>query len=157
MLRLPLNQIPEQVLDDILRDCFQWIGKKVGDRSKQINKLNYRRKKAARKGTSKHNLKLQWSYYRKHLKLGKGSIAEMDFNTNRISIYCSKKFSLEYVLDSLLHEYCHSQQSSKLYMYYVIKEKVDYEDHPLEKEAIDFAAKWLPRYWKERGWKFKTK
>jgi len=157
MLRLPLKEISEPVLDDILRDCFQWIMGKVGERSKQVNKYNYRKGKAAKRISTKHNLKLHWSYYRKHLKMQKDSIAEMDFNTNTISIYCSKKYSLEFVLDSLLHEYCHSQQSSKLYTYYIVKKKVDYDNHPLEKEAVDFAAKWLPRYWKARSWKFKKK
>ena len=144
MLESKIGKLEEKVFDKILVDAFYWLLDTFGDRSNILNKPNYLKKQSPLKHiTFKHNLNLMWSYRPFDLPWHYyGQYAEYESMSNSLLVHCSKKFTLGFALDSLFHEFKHSQQSMPLYHYY----KHSYENHPLEKEANDFAAEWVPVY-----------
>lgn len=154
MLEVLLQDIDEQLLDKILVDGFNWLVDRVGDRSVKLNNTSYR--EVRRPFSKKRVLLLKWSYNKKELGLKKEYLAVMDYFSNEIKLHCSKKFTLRTILDHLFHEYCHSQQSSYLYAYYTRRLKLPYDQHPLEREANEFAEKMVPLYWQENSWKFES-
>lgn len=152
MLEALLQDIDEQLLDSILVDSFNWLIERVGDRSIELNNTNYR--DARRPFSKKKMLLLRWSYVKKELGLKREYLAAMNYISNEIKLHCNKKATLGTILDHLFHEYCHSQQSSYLYAYYIRQVRIGYYEHPLEREANEFAEKMVPIYWQENSWKF---
>jgi hypothetical protein len=145
MLQTKVKEIDEKVLDQILVDAFHWLIDTFGDKSNENNKPNYTKKKSYfRSLIYKHDLTLVWDYKPHAIPwFYYGQYAEYDAAFNSIRIHCNKKHTLEFVLDSLFHEYKHSQQHIALYSYH----KVDYSDHPMEKEANEFAIECIPIFW----------
>lgn len=152
MLEALLQDIDEQLLDEILIDSFNWLIERVGDRSVKLNNTNCSRNR--RPFSKKKVLLLRWSYSKKELGLKKDMLAVMDYPSNQIKLHCNRNATLGTILDHLFHEYCHSQQSSYLYAYYVRRVRIGYYEHPLEREANEFAEKMMPIYWQENSWKF---
>jgi hypothetical protein len=152
MLDQLIKNIDEQVLDTIVVDSFNWLIDRVGDNSVRLNNINFR--EVRNPFSKKRELLLRWSYSRKELGLKREYLALMDYHTNQIKLYCRKKATLGITLDTLFHEYRHSQQSSYLYGYYTRVEKIRYYEHPLERDANEFAEKMVPIYWQENSWKF---
>lgn len=152
MLDQLIRNIDEQVLDTIIVDSFDWLIERTGDNSVRLNNINFR--KVRNPFSKKRELLLKWSYSRKELGLKREYLALMDYNTNVIKLYCSRSATLGTILDTLFHEYRHSQQSSYLYSYYIRKEHIGYYEHPLEKDANEFAEEMVPKYWQENSWKF---
>jgi hypothetical protein len=152
MLDHLIKDIDEQVLDNIIVDSFNWLVDKVGDNSVRLNNINFR--KVRNPFSKKRELLLRWSYSRKELGLKREYLALMDYRTNQIKVHCRRNASLGTILDLLFHEYRHSQQSSYLYVYHTRREKIGYYEHPLERDAIEFAEKMVPVYWQESSWKF---
>lgn len=144
MLESKIGKLDEKVFDKILVDAFHWLIDTFGDGSNLLNKTNYRKKQSPLKHiTFKHDLNLIWSYKPFNLPwYYYGQYAEYNTVGNSILIHCSKKFTLGFALDSLFHEFKHSQQSMSMYQHF----RGSYENHPLEKEANDFAAEWVPVY-----------
>ena len=159
MLDHLLHTIDEEVLDKIIVDSFNWLLTQTVDKSVLFNNVNYIKSYSPiRRITSKKKeLTIRWSYRSKELDLSKGHLALMEYGTNSILLHCRKNDTLTYTLDSLFHEFCHSQQSGYLYAYYVRRKRVNYHDHPLEIEANEFATKTVPLYWTENSWKFEQK
>ena len=95
----------------------------------------------------KHHLTYSWSYNARLLrwKYVKGHLAQYDPSPNTIYLHCNKKKTLGFTLDCLFHEFKHTQQNMRAYSYF----KGSYWNHPMEKEANDFATEWLPVFWKE--------
>lgn len=152
MLDQLIKDIDEQVLGTIIVDSFDWLIDKVGDNSVRLNNVSFQKLRSP--FSKKRELLLRWSYSRKELGLKRDYLALMDYKTNQIKLYCKKSATLKATLDTLFHEYKHSQQSSYLYVYYLRRERVSYYEHPLEKEANEFAEKMVPIYWQENSWKF---
>jgi hypothetical protein len=152
MLDQLIKHIDEQVLDTIIVDSFNWLIDTVGDNSVRLNNVNFR--EVRNPFSKKRELLLRWSYSRKELDLRREYLALMDYSTNQIKLYCRKKATLGVTLDTLFHEFRHSQQSSYLYGYYTRREKLGYYEHPLERDANEFAEKMVPIYWQENSWKF---
>jgi hypothetical protein len=124
----------------------------LGDNSVRLNNLNHR--KVRRPFSKKKEVIVKWSYSKKELGLKREFLAAMNYNHNQILLHCKKSATLEHLLNIFFHEYQHSQQSSFLYGYYSRVAKTGYWNHPLEKEANDFADMMVPLYWKENSWKF---
>ena len=154
MLEGQLKHIEEQLLDKIILDSFDWLIERVGDRSVELNNTNYRKLRSP--FSKKKQILLRWSYNRKELDFKRSYLALMDYKTNVIKLYCDKHTTLGFTLDSFFHEYCHSQQSSYTYAYYTRRLRVGYAEHPLEREANEFAKKMVPLYWQENSWKFES-
>jgi hypothetical protein len=152
MLEALLQDIDEQLLDSIVVDGFNWLIERVGDNSVKLNNINYSENR--RPFSKKKMLLLRWSYSREELGLKRDFLAVMEYTTNQIKLYCDRRATLGTILNHLFHEYCHSQQSSYLYAYYTRRVKVNYYQHPLEREANEFAEKMTPIYWQENSWKF---
>lgn len=138
----------ESELDTIIDDAVAWLIERFGDRSVELNKIHRSRKASLiRPYIFKQHLTYSWSYHPKELrwKYVKGNLAQYDANPNTIYLHCIKKKTLEFTLDCLFHEFKHTQQDMRAYVYF----KGSYWNHPLEKEANDFATEWLPVFWKE--------
>lgn len=148
MLQLKVRELEPGFLDKIILEAFNWLVETYGDRSVELNKLNYRKKYSPLKSyLYKHQLKVSWStnpdsltwtYY--------GQFAEYNAVDNVIYILCRKNYTLEFVLDSLFHEYKHSQQNMTRYCYYVNVLHINYNDNPLESEAVDFAKDCVQKF-----------
>jgi hypothetical protein len=147
MLENLVGTISEDKLNLIIADALEWLIDKFGDNSIELNKVNYTRKHSAiRPFVFKHQLTYAWSYNPKALDWHYyGQWAEYRSADNRICLHCNKKSTLQFVLECLFHEYQHSQQSMFRYAYPTIS----YINHPLEKEANDFAAEVVPLFWKD--------
>lgn len=152
MLELLLQDIDEELLDSIIVDSFNWLISEVGDNSVRLNNLNY--SKLREPFSKKKELIVKWSYRKKDLDLKRDYLAVMDWKRNEIRLHCNKLHTLQTTLETFFHEYCHSQQSSSLYAYYINKLRINYYEHPLEKEANEFAEKMVPLYWINNSWKF---
>lgn len=159
MLDHLLHTVDEEVLDKIIVDSFNWLLDRTEDKSVLLNNVNYTKSYSPirRIVSKKKELTIHWSYKSKELNLRRGHLAIMEYGTNSILLHCRKNDTLVYTLDTLFHEFCHSQQSGYLYAYYVRRKRVNYHEHPLEIEANEFAAKTVPLYWTENSWKFEQK
>jgi hypothetical protein len=151
MLNIRVGDVDEKVLDTILLDAFQWLVDTFGDESITLNKPSYSKKHSALKPfTFKHHLTLSWDYKPSRLNwYYYGQFAEYQACSNSIVLHCNKKHTLGFLLDVLFHEYRHTQQSMYLYHYYKVTKKINYEEHPLEIDANQFALEQLPVFWKK--------
>jgi len=150
MLNNLISDFEAEALDRIIYNALDWLVQKFGDESVLRNKLNYTKKHSPLKRcVFKHKLTYSWSSSPKTLArlYKKGYLGLYTPKTNTIYLYCDRRQTLELTLKCLFHEYRHTQQSMAEYGYY----KGSYEEHPLEKDANDFADEWLPIYWKEVG------
>lgn len=150
MLQTKVKEIDSILLDKILTDAFYWLVEVYGDKSVVNNITNYTKKHSRLKRvTSKHGLKFSWS--RKHTQLCwyyYGQFAEYNALHNTIYVYAGKNQTLEFVLDSLFHEYKHSQQKMIGYEYFRNVLHVAYTSNPLEVQACDFAKENIEKFWK---------
>jgi hypothetical protein len=141
-----LKTLETDQINQILKDGFDWLLKRFGDKSLELNKLNYTRKQVIF-SCHNHKLTVNWSFNPRKLDwYYYGQYAEYDAGPNKIYIACEKSWTVEFMLKCLFHEYRHSQQSLMLYSYY----KVNYNDHPLEADANRFEDEWVPIYLREK-------
>lgn len=157
MLQIKVKDVSDEQLNNLFITALQWLATEFGEDSKYLNKQNYAKNRSPLRDvfTKAHlNLKwarktysLNWYYY--------GQFAEYDYASNTIKVLCLKHYTIEFILDSLFHEYKHSQQSMKGYNYYDEVLKISYYTNPYEKEANDFAKanveKFCKYYEKEFG------
>ena len=144
-----ISTFTKDELDVIIDDAVAWLIERFGDRSVELNKIHRSRKASLiRPYLLKHHLTYSWSYNARLLrwKYVKGHLAQYDPEPNTIYLHCNKKKTLEFTLDCLFHEYKHTQQDMRAYSYF----KGSYWNHPMEKEANDFATEWLPVYWENK-------
>lgn len=151
MLNTKVGDMDEKLLDSILLDAFQWLVDTFGDKSIALNKPGFSKKYSAlRPFTFKQHLTLSWDYKASRLDWHYyGQYAEYQADPNSIVLHCDKKHTLGFILDVLFHEYRHTQQSMYLYHYYKVIKKINYEEHPFEIDANEFAAQQLPIFWKK--------
>jgi len=149
MLHTKVKDIKDDLLDKILADAFDWVVERYGENSIIKNKVNYLKKYSPLRSICfKHNLKISWS--RKARRLAwyyYGQYAEYNATDNTIYIHTSNSHTLEFVLDSLFHEFCHSQQRMTNYVYYSTVLHTPYSENPLEKQAIEFAKENVENFW----------
>lgn len=148
MLSNLISTFTKDELDAIIDDAVAWLVDRFEDRSIELNKVHRSRKASLlRPYLFKQPLTYSWSYNARLLrwKYVKGHLAQYDPEPNTIYLHCNKKKTLEFTLDCLFHEYKHTQQHMRAYSYF----KGSYWNHPMEKEANDFATEWLPVFWKE--------
>jgi hypothetical protein len=148
MIELKVKELKPGELDKIILDAFNWLVESFGDRSIELNKLNYKKKYSTLKpylfkhplsvSWSKNPESLDWTYY--------GQFAEYNAVDNTIYILCKKNYTLEFVLDSLFHEYKHSQQNMTKYSYQTNILHTPYDKNPLELEAVEFAKDCLQKF-----------
>lgn len=141
MLDIKIKQLTDEQVAHLLTEAISWSASKYGESSVVLNKLNHTKKHGTfRQYIQKYPLKCLWARKTKSLDwYYYGQFAEYDYWTNTIKILCLKHYSVGFVLDSLFHEYKHSQQSMRLYNYHSDVLKVSYEKNPFEKEANAFA------------------
>jgi hypothetical protein len=150
MLDLTVKDLPQQQLQELINNIFEWIKKEVPDTSYQ-NNLNFTKKYTTWKSYSNPDtLQVKWAYKTKSLWRQGDFYGLMDYTSNTILLYCKSSYTMKEVLGTLLHEYCHSQQPRQLYHYL----KVDYWNHPMERQADEFADLYLKKYSELQGWKF---
>lgn len=154
MLDFLIRDIDEDVLDRIMIDSFNWLVAEFGDNSVKLNNLNFSERR--KPFSKKRQIIFKWSYSRNELRLKKGYLAVMHWDHNELHVHCNREFSLATILELLFHEFCHSQQSGLLYSYYRKAYKMGYYEHPMEREANEFADKIVPKYWQENSWKFEN-
>jgi hypothetical protein len=149
MLQIKVEELEEKLLDKILVDAFYWLTDTFGDRSIELNKTPASRRNCAylRRFFSKCPLTLVWDYNPCNLPWHHydGQCGEYNTNSNYIIVHVNKKEDLAYSLDTLFHEYRHSQQSMYLYTFIA----ANYENHPLEKDAEEFAKEQVPIFWEK--------
>lgn len=149
MLDVKVRDLEEDLLDEILVDAFEYLISTFDDNSIFLNKASYTKKYTALKPvTFKHHLNLVWAYSASSIDwYYYGQYAEYDSRKNTINLHCSKKFTLAFVLDSLFHEYKHSQQRMTQYHYFRNFQRIPYDRNPLEIEANQFAELEVLKFW----------
>lgn len=150
MNQLKVKELKEGALERILLDAFNWLVHTYGDQSFVLNKLNYRKKYSSFKPYSfKHDLKICWSSNPRSMDWSyNGQLAEYNGTNNTMYILCRKNYTIEYVLDSLFHEFKHSQQNMTRYVYYCGVLNIPYTENPLENEAVQFAKENVEKFLK---------
>jgi len=131
-LNTRLTKIKRKFIFILINDVLRWIKKKYED--KYPSNIDYKA-----------------SGYRRN----NGNIlGEYDFHTHKIHLYYKNIKTVRELIETVLHEFKHSMQKEHRYNY--LSSKFEYDNHPHELAARNFANRYYKNCWNEIKINFKS-